>query len=273
MIEKMLRLQREVEQRKPLIHCITNPISIHDCANIILAAGGRPIMAEHPKEAAQITAEAQALLLNLGNITDVRMESMEYSLKEAEAKGIPVVLDLVGVACSSLRLSYAVHLLKCGHISILKGNMSELLALTGQPSHGTGIDVGEKDLFSAEDEEVPGIFRRFAGDYQSVLLASGQTDLIADGEEVYLVSNGVEMLSKITGTGCMLGALCAVYLSCGDPLQASLLGTAVMGIAGERAARNSRGPGSFQNELLDQIYGLKDVDLSEGIKIRKMESR
>ena len=127
---------------QPLIHCITNPISIHDCANIILAAGGRPIMAEHPAEVAEITRNSHALALNLGNITDARMKSMPESLKTAASLHIPVMLDLVGTACSNLRYEFAQKLMNIHMPELLKGNMSELLAMSGQTAHAIGIDAG-----------------------------------------------------------------------------------------------------------------------------------
>ena len=137
--ESLGDLRKRIKEEKPLIHCITNPISIHDCANIILAAGTRPIMAEHPLEVEEITATAGALMLNLGNITDVRMESMERSLRTARKAGIPVLLDLVGVSCSSLRNDFSQNLLEIGGISVIKGNMSEILTAAGMPCHGAGI--------------------------------------------------------------------------------------------------------------------------------------
>ena len=115
-----------------LIHCITNPISINQVANTILALGARPVMAEHPAEAEEITSTASSLLLNLGNITDVRMQSMKISLKTANDKGIPVTLDVCGAACSSLRRAYIKELLSKGSLTVIKGNYSEILALTDE---------------------------------------------------------------------------------------------------------------------------------------------
>ena len=142
---------------QPLIHCITNPISIHDCANIILAAGGRPIMAEHPAEVAEITSHAQSLALNLGNITDARMKSMPESLKIAASLHIPVMLDLVGTACSNLRYEFAQKLMNIHMPELLKGNMSELLAMSGQTAHAIG-DVYKRQILSF----LKGIFYRCA---------------------------------------------------------------------------------------------------------------
>ena len=134
----------QIRQHRPLVHCITNPIAIHDSANIVLAAGGRPIMAEHPQEVEEIVRTAQVLVLNLGNITDVRMSSMKKAFQEALKNRVPTVLDLVGIQCSSLRLHYAKELLEIGSPTVLKGNMSEMRKLAGLSTYGTGVDAGEK---------------------------------------------------------------------------------------------------------------------------------
>ena len=153
-LENQLKSVRDATKREqPLIHCITNPISIHGCANMILAVGARPMMAEHPMEVEGITKTAGALMLNLGNITDVRIESMKRSARMAAKEGIPVLLDLVGVSCSKIRMELAMELIEKGKIQILKGNISELLAIAGQPFHGTGIDAGAEDAMTGDNEE------------------------------------------------------------------------------------------------------------------------
>ena len=126
-----------LRRRSPLIHAITNPISITQCANAVLALGCRPIMAEHPGEVEEITATASALLLNLGNITDVRMESMARSARTARQNGIPITLDAVGAACSRLRRNYARQLMEASAPAVLKGNYAEIVALT-DPVEGAG---------------------------------------------------------------------------------------------------------------------------------------
>ena len=297
MRQRILQLRKLIKEEKPLIHCITNPISIHDCANVILAVGARPIMAEHPAEVADITASAGALMLNLGNITDARIESMKRSMRTAMEKKIPVLLDLVGVACSDLRLDLARELLSIGHPAVLKGNMSELLAVSGLPSHAIGIDAGAQDALTAENmETVSEVLKAFSRSNQAIVLATGKQDFVTDGERVVLVQNGSAALSGITGTGCMVGALTAAFLpGCedniakemtdsietgvwsggeiglnersGNYLAAAVLGTALMGIAGEEAEKISRGPGSFQVNLLDEIYGLSDRQLLDLLKI------
>ena len=292
MRQRILQLRKRIKEEKPLIHCITNPISIHDCANVILAVGARPIMAEHPAEVADITASAGALMLNLGNITDARIESMKRSMRTAMENKIPVLLDLVGVACSDLRLDLARELLRIGHPAVLKGNMSELLAVSGLPSHAIGIDALTEENIDGVSE----VLKAFSRNNQAIVLATGKQDFVTDGERVVLVQNGSAALSGITGTGCMVGALTAAFLpGCedniakemtdsieagvwsgvemelngrsGNYLAAAVLGTALMGIAGEEAEKISRGPGSFQVNLLDEIYGLSDQQLLDLLKI------
>ena len=125
MTNKVWDILNQVKNKKPLIHCITNPISINQCANLILAVGAKPIMAEHPKEVSDITASSDALMLNIGNITEVRMESISISLKTAIEKGIPVLLDVVGIACSDLRREYVLKMLDFNVPTVIKGNYSE----------------------------------------------------------------------------------------------------------------------------------------------------
>ena len=244
-------------------------------------------MAEHPAEVEEITASSGALMLNLGNITDARIKSMKCSMRRAVENKIPVLLDLVGVACSDLRLDLARELLSIGHPAVLKGNMSELLAVSGLPSHAIGIDAGAQDALTSENiDAVSDVLKAFSRNNQAV----------TDGEQVVLIENGTAALSGITGTGCMVGALTAAFLpGCedhiakemtdrteagvwsggemglnvrsGNYLDAAVLGTALMGIAGEQAEKISRGPGSFQANLLDEIYGISNRQLLETLKI------
>ena len=266
-------IRKYTKEAAPLIHCITNPISIHDCANIILAAGARPIMAEHPAEVAEITAVASALMLNLGNITDARIESIQRALKEANRRKIPVLLDLVGVTCSSLRREFARKLLTDGRFAVIKGNISEILAAADLPFHGTGIDAGSQDAISqANEASYCTTAKKLAG---CTVMATGKLDLIADRNQAFLIANGHTALSGITGTGCMVGALTAAYLPASVALAftgtpAALLAAITMGISGEHAASGSKGPGSFQAALLDEVFCMTDSQLQNQAQIRRI---
>ena len=201
MIEKQTKLRPLTRSAQPLIHCITNPISIHDCANIILAAGGRPIMAEHPAEVAEITRSSHALALNLGNITDVRMKSMPESLKTAASLHIPVMLDLVGTACSNLRYEFANKLMNIHMPELLKGNMSELLAMSGQTAHAIGIDAGDEDTVTDINRcHLQELFQEKAAQWNTTLLITGKEDMIVSANKCSFIKRGTPAMSQITGT-------------------------------------------------------------------------
>lgn len=251
-------LRAAVRVRRPLIHCITNPISIHQCANAILAVGARPMMAEHPKEVREITETADALLLNLGNITDVRMDSMRISAETAKELHIPAVLDAVGVACSALRREYAFDLLRAAPPVVLKGNYSEIKALCHVDYRSAGVDSDRDLTVSAMDCAAAELARR----YHAVILASGKTDIVTDGVRLVHIHNGTPRLSEITGTGCMLGALAAAYLSAGSPLDAAVEACEVLGICGQ-LAETVQGSGSFQAALLDALSTVTDAALEQ----------
>lgn len=271
-----------IQQEAPLIHCITNPISINDCANILLAIGARPIMAEHPDEVAEITAIAKGLALNLGNITDARMASMKISAGTAKDKGIPFVLDLVGLSCSRLRQKYAKELLQIAVPDIIKGNISELRTLLGLPTTpGMGVEAGQKEMVTQENAlEYARIFQKQAREYHTVLLATGPIDLVVSSEEAYIIANGSNALASITGTGCMNNVLAGACLAgvhgissqATNNTLAAILSCLLLGIAGENIQDIylSQGPGSFHYSLMDSISQLTPQTIAKQCHITKL---
>ncbi|WP_331489711.1 hydroxyethylthiazole kinase [Tepidibacter hydrothermalis] len=257
-INNLLQIKQSIKLKKPLIHCITNPISINDCANMVLAVGAKPIMAEHPLEVSEITRVSKSLGVNLGNITDNRMESMLISGKVAFENKIPQVIDLVGVGCSKLRLNYAKKFISECNPSVIKGNMSEIKAVCGMKSNSKGIDVGACDIVTEQnsDESIE-MMKALSLRTGAVVVATGVIDIITDGNNTYLITNGCEMLSMITGTGCMLTALIASYISYGNILDGTVLATTLMGICGE-LSQHVKGTGSFRTELIDNMFSISD---------------
>ena len=243
--------------KKKLIHCITNPISVTLCANGILALGHCPMMAEHEAEVEEITKGADALLLNLGNITDMRMRSMKIAGYTAKNKGIPIVLDAVGVACSQLRRNYAKELIPMVSPSVVKGNYSEIQALFNENYGCCGVDAEPLSL-----EETETACRHLAKHYRCIFLASGKTDIITDGERVLYVNRGTPRLGEITGTGCLQGALIACFLAEQCVIDAVGCACTFLGVCGEAAAE-AKGNGSFATMLLDY---LSDTVLQKRIK-------
>ena len=263
-MRRLSEIRGAVRENRPLIHCITNPISINQCANTVLAAGARPIMAEHPAEVDEITESADALVLNTGNITDVRMVSMEISLQAAAREGIPVVLDAVGTACSGLRRGFVLQLLETAAPAVLKGNYSEIYALYHAAYHSPGVDAdGELDEATVLDAA-----RELAKRYGTVVLASGKTDIVTDGVKTARIKNGTPQLAAVTGTGCMLGALCGVFLSACPGMDAASAACVMLGVCGQ-LAETEKGCGTFMVSLLDALSTVTDAQLENKMNLEE----
>ncbi len=260
MVEKIEFIRKSLYKSKPLIHCITNSITMNQCANVILSVGARPIMAEHPSEVCEITETAKSLLLNLGNISDIKMQSMRLSAETARENRIPSVLDLVGISCSRLRREFASELIERNRFAVIKGNYSEIQSLSDSAYRSSGVD-------SAHDinaRELSGICRELSEKHGAVILASGETDIIACGSRCILVKNGTQKMSEITGTGCMLGALCASYLAVANGVDAALCACAVLEISAELADKS--GNASFITAFADNISLISKKDIEKHIK-------
>lgn len=230
-----------------LIHCITHPIAITDMANMILTMGCSPIMAEHPKEVAQITSRASALLLNLGNISDTRIDSMKISIDIARKNNIPILLDLVGVSASLFRLNFANELIQDSPISLIKGNYSELISLASGRCTTKGVDSSHMDIDSTLSSMLN------LKEKAKYILATGEKDILINEDNIYIISGGDKKMSQITGTGCMLGAVLASGLALEESAKSVIHSLSIYLNAGEQAAKNSNGPGSFKVSLFDYL--------------------
>ncbi len=260
------KIKADLYLKSPLVHCITNPISINLCANVILSLGARPIMAEHPKEVKEITVSSQALLLNLGNITDARIKSIKKSALAANFNNIPTVIDMVGIACSPLRHKLALYLCNKYKFSVIKGNYSEIYSLYNPNYKSSGVD-GEAGL---DEKFVSEICIKLSQKYNAVILASGKTDIVSNGSKTVFIRNGTPQLSSITGTGCMLGAICASFLCVSSPFDAAQNSCILLGICGE-TAETSKGGASFMQNLIDKLYSCTDEEISSLIRKEEKE--
>lgn len=255
----------DIRHTRPLIHCITNPISINQCANALLALGARPIMAEHPREVREITESASALMLNLGNITDARMESIRISSAAAEEKNIPAILDLVGISCSEMRRTFALDTVTKHRPAVIKGNFSEIRAFYDLSYTCAGVDADTSLTVS----DIAKAAASLAVKYGCVVLASGKEDIVTDGNCTLIIKNGCAFLSSVTGTGCLLGAICAAFLSVCTPLDAATYACAFLGVCGELAA-TEKGPGSFFVKLMDNIGTLSGKEIEKHMNTEKI---
>ena len=259
LLEQMAGGLTVVRTCKPLVHHITNYISINDCANVTLAIGASPIMANDPAEVAEVVSHASALALNLGTPNTRMLESMLIAGRQANALGIPVILDPVGIGLTKVRTQVVEQLLLLVRPSVVRGNMSEIARLTG-------INADMRGLDSLAVVENSGEFvKQAARKLGCVVAATGAEDFISDGNEVCRVENGDALLSRITGSGCMVTSLVASCCGAmGTSLPAVASGVIFMGIAGEMARialREGEGLGTFRMRLIDALGNLTGRDV------------
>lgn len=262
MLEQLTALHNEIKGKKPLVHCLTNHITINDCANILLALGGKPIMAEHPSEVRDITISADALAVNLGNISDLRMKAMLISGRTARKEGIPIAIDMTGIAASSFRLDFAVKFIRDIKPQLIKGNISEIKALFTGVSTERGVDASTEDK-EMNPLEIAKLAFSLAQEYDAVILVSGEIDVVADKEKAVCLQNGDKLLAAVTGTGCMQTVLTAACISGGDVFTGAVLGATLLAVSGEIAAQTAGGPASFRTGLFDVLYKLTNQDIAD----------
>lgn len=269
MLGKMLE---KVHKNSPIVHCITNYVTVNDCANILLACGASPIMADDISEVADITAISSALDINIGTLNSNTIPSMFSAGKKANELSHPILLDPVGAGASTLRTETALNLMHELNITVVRGNMSEIKALFSTDSNTRGVDVSEADAITASTlESAAEMIKRFAATTNTILVVTGETDIVADKERVFIIHNGHNMMKRITGAGCMLSAMMTAYLAANpnNYLEAAAAAVCAIGICGERAFTrldSNGGNSTFRNYLIDEIYKLTPEILEEGAK-------
>lgn len=277
---------RTVRRSNPLVHTIANQVVQNDVANALLAIGASPIMAMAEEEVSEVSSVAGALVLNLGTPTPQKINSMLLAGKAANQAGCPVVFDPVGVGATTFRREAADRLLQAVDVAVIRGNAAEIAHLAGESWKGKGVDAQDKDRSALS------VALSCAEKRQCIVAVSGKTDIITDGKQHVTLEEGTPMLSQITGSGCMLSALIGAFLAAGKPADKDetavdhqpkalsveagsekkcdtepwVMDTVIQahlafGIAGERAAMISPGPGTFRAKLMDQLAVLTDEDL------------
>lgn len=259
-----------VRRETPLVQCITNFVTVNDCANMILAAGGSPTMAEHPQEVQEAVRKARALVCNMG--ASDKAEAMLRAGREANRLGTPVVLDPVGAGGTQLRRDTVKRLLEEVHFSVIRGNASEIRYLAGQQTTGSGVDVSELDEITEENlSEAMKMASELAKRLDTVIAISGKIDVISDGRRTCVLRNGCATMARITGSGCMLTALIGAF--CGaneDRFLAACSAMAAMGVSGEIAEEkrllHGTGNATFRNDLIDAVFNLTEEQLEKGVR-------
>jgi len=252
----------KVRERKPVVHHLTNWVTIYDCANIVKVFGASPVMAHAPEEVDEMTQIASALVLNIGTLTVDFIDSMKIALKSANRKGIPVILDACGAGATKLRDIKTAELLSAEKIDIIKGNSSEIARVAGEDVKTKGVDA------SAVSGDMEQIAVQLAATRNCTVVVTGKEDIVTDGKRIFIVRNGCDMMAHIVGTGCMAASVIGTFAAVEtDYSIASAAGLCCFEIAAELAAENSKGPGSFKKAMYDAAYNLDKETVEKMQKI------
>jgi hydroxyethylthiazole kinase len=243
---------RALREARPLVHQITNYVVMNETANATLALGALPVMAHAPEEVEQMAAVSGALVLNIGTLSAHWIEAMLLAGRAANAAGVPVVLDPVGAGANSFRTDTAKRILDEVAVSVVRGNAAEVATLAGRQAEIRGVESIDAGGSPAE------LARGAAAEIGCVVAVTGPVDHVSDGRDALAIANGHALLGTVTGTGCMATAITGAFLAVkpNAPLEASAEALIAFGVAGEDAAAEARGPGSFHVALYDALYAL-----------------
>jgi len=259
---KAYELLEKVRQLKPLVHHLTNWVTIYDCAQIVKTMGASPVMAHAKEEVAEMAQIASALVLNIGTLTVDFIESMKLAAISANKKGIPVVLDVCGAGATKLRDDKCLELLNQVRIDIIKGNASEVARISGEDVLTKGVDASEVK------QDLVKLAQKLALKRKVVVVITGKDDIVTDGKKTYIVKNGHAMMTHVVGTGCMAASVIGTFAAVEPDLAlASACGLSCYGIAAELAAEKSKGPAKFKENLFDCLYYLDSQTVDKMQKV------
>lgn len=275
-VDGIARLLRTVRGKKPLVHSITNYVTVNDCANALLAVGASPVMADDPDEAADIAALADAVVLNIGTLNQRTIPAMFTAGKKAAALGKPVILDPVGAGASRLRTETAANLTREIPFAVIRGNLSEIRALLAGSGLTRGVDADENELRGSSVEAIAASAAELARRTGATVAVTGPTDVLTDGTRGFAVRNGHPLLSRITGSGCMLSAITGAFCGAAPEqiLEAAAAALCLMGFAGEQAAARTEaeraGTGTFRTLLIDRLSLMDETTLAGGMRLEQL---
>ncbi len=268
------QLFKNVHKKTPIVHCITNYVTVNDVANIILASGASPIMADDIEEVSDITSISNSLVLNIGTLNTRTIESMIQAGKTSNELNHPVVLDPVGVGASRLRMEATLRLLEEVNFSVIKGNASEIKAILNKTKTSGGVDVSLEDIINDRNiDEYIQVAKEVSKANDAVVAITGPIDIVTNKDKTYIIRNGHKNMGKITGTGCMLAGIIGGFIGANPEniLDSTAVAIAAMGLCGELAndkvMKEGLGNGSLRTYLIDYMSNLDETTLIGGIKI------
>lgn len=268
------KILNDVERSCPLVHCITNCVTVNDCANVLLACGASPVMADDEREAEEITSIASSLVINIGTLNSRTIPSMFRAGRKANELGLPVILDPVGAGASQLRTLTAMHLMREIDFAVIRGNISEITAIAGGKCGTRGVDASDPGVLMGDlPASVSSLINALRENTGAVITVTGPKDIVSGENVMYVIKNGHPMMSKVSGTGCMLtaltGAFCAADPS--DPAAAAASAAAMFGVAGElafdRLTKAGGGTSTYRSYIIDEVSKMTPEKMREAVKI------
>ncbi len=262
MVSPIAKMMTEVRNKRPLVHHITNYVTVNDCANITLCAGGSPVMTDAGRDIPDMVKIASAVVLNIGTLKPRTVESMIIAGKEANDVGIPVILDPVGAGATPYRTETVFKILDEVKVSVIKGNSGEISILAGSEGTVRGVDS------VAGSSNGPDVVKTLSKKTGAIVAMTGETDYVSDGKKVAVLKNGDKLLECVSGTGCMVSSVVGCYTAVhGSNVKAVSAAISAFNIAGEIAAQNCNGPGSFKVAIFDSMYNLTEKDIADRLKM------
>ena len=256
----------------PLVHNITNYVTVNDVANVLLACGGSPIMSDEPEDVADITSICGGLNINIGTLNKRSIEGMFVAGQKANELNHIVLLDPVGAGASALRTNTAVKLMEELKFDVIRGNISEIKTLAQGNGTTKGVDADVADAVTEENlDETVAFAKNFAKESGSIVAITGAIDLVSDGEKCYVIRNGRPEMGKITGTGCQLSGMMTAFLVANpeNKLEATAAAVCTMGLAGEIGwshMQEGDGNSTYRNRIIDAIFNMDKDTLDKGAK-------
>ncbi len=253
-----------IRESNPLVHSITNYVVMNSTANVLLAMGAAPIMAHAPEEMEEIVAFPGAMVINIGTLSNEWIKAMVMAVKLADKAGKPWVLDPVGAGATNFRTSAVKKILETAKPSVIRGNASEILAISPQGGKTKGVDSINKM------EDAINAAKTIANELGTVVAITGERDLVTDGDRSLVITGGHHMMAKVTGTGCAASVIVGAFLAVEeDPLLAAAYGLAFFGVAGAKAGMQTDWPGTFWINTVDQLYAVTPAQVSATARIEE----
>jgi len=272
----MKKIFENVQNNKPLIHHITNYVTVNDCANIQIACGGSPIMADCIDEMEDMSNICSGLVLNIGTLNHTQIDSMLLAGKNYSQRNKPIILDPVGCGATKLRTETTFKLIEELNLSVIRGNLSEIKTIYNKTGNTKGVDAADEDQINLETiDNVIKMAHNLATKLNVIIVITGQMDIISDGKDTYVVKNGHPSMANVSGTGCMLTSILGAYVASNpeNATKACAVATAVMGIAGEKAnsyvEKHNLGNASLRVGIINSVSTMTEEILLKGIKIEK----